>query len=154
MSLVYKGLSTCDGSLRNIMYDYTGAVLDWWCCSSSQWTGIILCLGGANERLRYIKTWTPVVRVHVGSGPWRTATKQYTKQNWNFDVKDFVNLLHDLWLHVNYLLLHAGCEPGVLLHFLLVCFCRLGTASKGIYWLLAEGRLTLVTGLILCQHIL
>ena len=48
------GLSACDGSLGNIMNNYTGAVLGWWCCSSSQWAGIILCLGGANGRLRYI----------------------------------------------------------------------------------------------------
>ena len=61
--------------------------------------------------------WTPVVRIHVGSGPWSTATQQYTKQNWNFDFNDFVNLLHDLWLHANYLLLHEGYEPGVLLLF-------------------------------------
>ena len=50
----YKGLSACDGSLGNIMNNYTGAVLGWWCCSSSQWAGIILCLGGANGRLWYI----------------------------------------------------------------------------------------------------
>ena len=93
-------------------------------------------------------------------GPCRERSLTYCyitvhKTELDFDLNDFVNLLHDLWLHANYLLLHAGCEPGVLLYFfLLVHFCRLGTASSGIYWLLAEGRLTLVKGLILYQPIL
>ena len=72
--LVYKGLSAYDGSLGNIMNDYKGAVLDWWYCSSSQWAEIILCLGGANERRRYIKTSSVVVWAHVRGGPWCIAT--------------------------------------------------------------------------------
>ena len=40
-----------------------------------------------------------------------------------------MNSLHDLWLHTNYLLLHAGCEPGVLLH--LFCWKNINYSVNG-----------------------
>ena len=54
-------------------------------------------------------------------------------------------------VYVDLLLIYAGCEQLVLVHFIrdfeLNTCCRLETASKEIFWLLVEGCFTLVTGI-------